>query len=157
MVVFDSVVYFFSTVSPAVHTLCSSMLQRLDSRGIYRSSHPDPRKKISSTADNYDLIIGPILLPIQVFFHVEEQKIWCQIRIIWRVINQLKATATHSSHCNHRLVCQSIVLVKQDSYPFVSFPSRSRNICSTSRPTAFQSPELLIQYGFIRKYQERLN
>ena len=34
---------------------------------------------------------------------------------IWRVINQFKATVTHNSHCNHRFVCRSIVLVKQDS------------------------------------------
>ena len=40
---------------------------------------------------------------------------WCQIRRIWRVINQFKATVTHSSRRNHRLVCRSIVLVKQDS------------------------------------------
>ena len=51
------------------------------------------------------------------FINIREQKIvrWCQIRKIWRVINQFKATVMHSSHCNHRLVCMSIVLVKQDS------------------------------------------
>ena len=36
---------------------------------------------------------------------------------MWRVISQFKAIVTHSSHCNHRLVRMSIVLVKQDSLP----------------------------------------
>ena len=51
-----------------------------------------------------------------VSFQVGEQKIvrWFQSRRILRVINQFKPTITHS-HCNHRLVCTSIVLVKQDS------------------------------------------
>ena len=94
----------------------------------YRSSHPDPRK---SPQLRYDLIIGPILLPSQVYVHVGERKIirWCQIRTIWRVINQFKATVMHSSHCNHRHVCKRIVLVKQDS--LCQFPI-----------TTFQSPEL---------------
>ena len=50
-------------------------------------------------------------------FDVGEQKIvrWHQIRRIWRMINQIKATVKHSSHCNHRCGCRSIVLVKQDS------------------------------------------
>ena len=77
-----------------------------------------------------------------------EQKIvrWCQIRRIWGVINQFKVTVTHSSHCNHRLLCSSIVLVKNRT-PFVSFPGRLRNVSSTT----FQSPDLLIQCGFIWK------
>ena len=60
------------------------------------------------------------------FFHVREQKrvTWCQIRRIWRVVNKFKATFTHSGHYNHRIVCRSNVLVKQDSY---SLPSRLRN------------------------------
>ena len=60
-----------------------------------------------------------------IFVHVGEQKIvrWCQIRRLWRVINQFKATVTPSSHCSHRLVCRSIVLVKQDSLR--QFPGRS--------------------------------
>ena len=81
------------------------------------------------------------------FFQFGEQKRvrWCQIRRIWRVIYQFKATVTHSSYYNHRLVCRSIVLVKQDS------------VCQFSRPfckvssTTFQSPKLLIQCGFIWK------
>ena len=67
----------FNIVSPAVHTLLPSVLQRLDSRieAFILSS------KKSSAADIYDLIIGPILLPRQGFFHVGEQKIirWCQM------------------------------------------------------------------------------
>ena len=94
-----NVVLFLKIVSTAVHTLLPSVLQHLDSRGI-------------------EALIGPIQLPSQMFFvHVGEQKIvrWCQIRRIWwvinpgLVINQFKATVTHNSHCNHRLVCRSIV------------------------------------------------
>ena len=79
----------------------------------------------------------PILIPSQVFFHLGKQ-----IRSIWRVINQLKATVMHSSHCNHRLVCRSIVLdsLRQFSRPFWNVSS-----------TTIQSPELLIQCGFIWK------
>ena len=65
-----------------------------------------------------------------------------------RLINQFKTTVTHSSHCNFSshlsgTMCRIIVLVKQDS------------LCQFSRlfwnasSTAFQSPELLIQCGFI--------
>ena len=110
MVEFDQMWLVFNKVAPAVHTLLPSVLQHLDSCDQYRSSHPDPQKN----PELYNLIIGPILLCSQVFFHVGEQKIvkWCHIRRIWRVINQFKATVMHSSHCNHRLVYRSIVLVK---------------------------------------------
>ena len=66
-----------------------------------------------------------------VFFHVGEQKLvrWCQIRRIWSVINQFKATVTQTKHCNHRLVCRSIVLsilkqgsLLQFSRPFHKIP-----------------------------------
>ena len=132
MVEFDQMwfFYFFNIVSPAVHTLLPSVLQHLDSHG-YRSSHPDPRKSPqphhqSNTASQPS-----------VFFHVGEQKVvrWCQIRGPWRVINQFKATVTvtHSSHCNHRLVCRSTVLVKQDS------------LCQFSRPINVLSLALLFR------------
>ena len=67
----------------------------------YRSSHPNPKKVLSCRCD---LIIGPILLPS----HVGEEKIvrWCQIRRTWRVINQFKATVTHSSHCKPQICVQ---------------------------------------------------
>ena len=110
----------------------------------YRSSHPDPQKspqlKIwphysSNTASQQSVV----------FFQVGEQKIvrWCQTRRIWKVINQFKAKVTHSSHCNHRLVCRSIVLVKQDS--LCQFPGHLQNVSSTTP----HSPELLIQCGFL--------
>ena len=113
MVEFDQLWLIFQHSLPGVHTLLPSLLQRLDSRAI--EAFILILKKVLNC--RYDLIIGPILLPIQEIFHVGEQKIvrWCQIRKIWRVINQFKATVTHSSHCNHILVCRSIVLVKQDS------------------------------------------
>ena len=106
--------FFFNIVSPAVHTLLRIGVAAFGFPW-YRSSHPDPRKSPqlqirphyrSNTASQPSF-----------FFHVGEQNIvrWCQIRRIWRVINQFKATVMHSSHCNHRLVCRSIVLVKQNS------------------------------------------
>ena len=62
---------FFNIVSSAVHTLLPSVLQRLDSCGI------EALILILEKVLNcrYDLIIGSILLPSQVFFHVGEQKI----------------------------------------------------------------------------------
>ena len=97
---------------PVVRTLLPSVLQCLDSHGI--EAFILILEKVLNC--RYDLIIGLILLPSRVFFHVGEQKIvrWCQIWRIWR-INQVKATVTHSSHCNHRLLHRSIDLVKLDS------------------------------------------
>ena len=104
---------FFNIVSPAVHTRLPSVLQRLDFRG-YRSSHPDPRK-------------SPQL----------------QIMTSSSVRYGFKATVTHSSHYNHRFVCKSIVLVKQDSLRQFSRPSpKCLHSCT------FESPELLNQCGF---------
>ena len=60
---------FFNIVSPAVHALLPSVLQRLDSRGIEALILIlEEEKQILNC--RYDLIIGPILLPSQVFFHV---------------------------------------------------------------------------------------
>ena len=78
---------------------------------------------------------------------------WCQIRRIWRVINQFKATVMHSSHCKHRLVCMSTVLVKQDSPHQFSRPFR--NVSSTT----FQSPELLSlsQFWFMKETMQLIS
>ena len=51
----------------------------------------------------------------------------------------------HSSHCNHRPVCRCIVLVKH--YSLLQFSRPFWNVSSIN----FQSPELLIQCGFIWK------
>ena len=58
-------------VFPAVHTLLPSVLQHLHSRGV------EALILILEKVLNcrYDLIIGPILLPSNMFFHVGEQKI----------------------------------------------------------------------------------
>ena len=128
---------FFIIVFSAVHTLLPSVLQRLDSRCMKVLILI--LKKVLNC--RYDLIIDLILLPSQVFFSCwGNRKIvrWCQIRRIWRVINQFKPTVKHNSHCNHRFVCRSIVLVKQ-----VSFHQFSRPFWNVSA-TTFQSPELLI-------------
>ena len=70
-------------VSPAVHTLLLSVLQRLDSRGIEALIlilEKNPQLKIMTSS-----IISPILLPSQVLLHVGELKLvrWCQIRSSW--------------------------------------------------------------------------
>ena len=90
----------------------------------------------------YDLIICLILLPSQELFFsgYGTENRWCQIRRIWRVINQFKATVMNSSHCKHRLVCMSTVLVlKQDS------------------PHQFSSPELLSQFWFMKEIMQLIS
>ena len=136
-------VVYFSIWSPLRSTYMYMSSISVAALGFlwYKSSHPDPRK--SPQLQIYYLIIDPILLPSQVVFYVGEQKIvrWCQIRRIWRVINQLQATVVHSSHCNHR------ALSWWKRIPFVSFSGHLRNVSSSS----FQSPELIIQCGFVYK------
>ena len=61
----------FNIVSPAVHTLLPSVLKGLDSCGI-EALILILEKDLNC---RYDLIIGPLLLPCQVLFHVGEQKI----------------------------------------------------------------------------------
>ena len=142
MIEFDQICFFSQhSLHCSPHTL-PSVLQHLDSCGT--EALILILKKVLNC--RYNLIIGPILLPNQVCFcHVGEQKIvrWCQIRRLWRVINQFKATFMHNSHCNHRLVCRSIVLVKQDSIH--QFSRLFWNVSNTI------FPELLIQYEFIWK------
>ena len=135
---------FFNIVSPVVHTLLPSLLQRLDSHGI--------DALILIFGNSPQLQIWPhhqsnTASQPSVFFHVGEQKMvrWCEIRRIRREINQFKATVTHSSHCNHRLVCRNIIQVKQDS-----LRQFSRPFLNVSRNT-IQSPELLNHCGFIWK------
>ena len=88
----------------------------------YRSSYPNLRKSPQLQIWPHHRSDSTVSQPR--VFHIGEQKIvrWCQVRRIWRVINQFKATVLHSSHCNHRLMCRSIVLVKQDSLHQFSRP-----------------------------------
>ena len=87
-------------------------------------------------------------------FHVGEQKIvrWCQIRVIWRVIKQFKGVQSHS-HAQQPLqlqtcvLCRNVVLVKQA----VLLRQFSRPSPKCLYSTTFQTPELLIQCGFIWK------
>ena len=93
---------------------------------------------------------GSPVLPGQWFFHVGEQKMvrWCQIRRIMEGDQPVK------SHSYAQQPLQSQICV-QEHCPgetglpstFVSFPSHSRNVSSTT--CTFQSPELLIECGFI--------
>ena len=109
---------FFKIVSPAVHTL----LIGVAAHGFpwyRRSCYPDPRKspQLQMWPHHWFNTISQPSGGFFFFFGGGEQKIvrWCQIRRIWRVIKQFIDTVMHSRHCNHRLVCRSIVLVKQDS------------------------------------------
>ena len=144
MVEFDQMWFIFQLVSPAVHTLLPSVLQRLDSYGrevlILTRKSPQPQ-------------IWPhhwikYCFPARCFcfFHVGEQRIvrWCQFRRIWRVINHLNATVMQTAAIATRDLCAG-ALSWWNRTPFVGFPDCSRNVSSTT----FQSPELLIQCGFI--------
>ena len=64
---------FFNIVSPVVHALLPSLLQCLDSLGI--EALILILKKVPKLQIWPHYIIGPILLPSKVFFHVGEQKI----------------------------------------------------------------------------------
>ena len=134
---------FFSIVSPAFHVLPPSMLQRLASCSI--EALILILKKFLNC--RYDLIVLILLLSqVLLFFSCwRTENRWCQIRRVWRVI---KATVMHNSHCNHRLVCRIIVLLKQDSLGQFSRPFWN---VSSSTTCTFQSLELRIQYGFIWK------
>ena len=99
---------FFNIVSPAVHTLLLVVMQRLDSHGIEALIlilGKSPQQQIM-TSSSVRYCFQPFFSSCWIIVR------WCQIRWIWRVINQFKATVTHSSHCNHIRVCRSIVLVK---------------------------------------------
>ena len=79
----------------------------------------------------YGLIVGPILLPSQVFFfHVEEQKVvrWCQIRRIWRMVNQFKATVVHTQQPLQTTDLCAGALSWWNRTLSVSFPGRLRNV-----------------------------
>ena len=122
----------FSTQSPLRSTHFFHRCCRARTIPMYRNSHLDPQKRAQ-------LQIWPHHRPDtasqpSVFLCWGIWNRWCQIRIIWRVINQFKATVTRSSHCNHRFVCRSIVLVEQDSFRQFSRPSQM------SLSTTFQSP-----------------
>ena len=111
---------FFNIISSAVHTFLPSVLQCSDPSGIEVLLLT--LKKVLYSGN--DGIITLIPFSSKMFFQVWEQKIirWCQIRRIWRVINQFKASIIHSGHCNQRLVSRSIVLMKQDTFCQLSRP-----------------------------------
>ena len=118
-------VHVSNIVSPVVHTLLPSVLQDLDSC-VIQALILILEKVLNC---RYDLIISPNTAsqPRLFSLHFGDHKIvrWSQIRRIWRMINQFKATVMHSSHCKHRLVYRSIVLVKQDSLLWTElFPGR---------------------------------
>ena len=106
---------FFNIVSPAVHTLFPSVLQCLDSCGI--EALILILKKVLNC--RYDFIIGPKLLPSQVgFFFIlgnRKQSNGAKSEEYGGWSTSSKPQCMHSNHCNHRIVCRSIVLVKQDS------------------------------------------
>ena len=138
---------FFNIVSPVVHTLLPLVLQHLDSCGI------EALILILKTVINsiYDLIIGRILLSSHIFFSC------------WRTENSqmvpnqenMEGDQPVQSHSHAQQPLQQQTCVQEHcpgetgppSCPFISFPGRLQNVSSTT----FQSPELLIQCGFIWK------
>ena len=81
----------------------------------YRSSNPDPRKR-SSTADMTSSSVQ-YLFPTKWFYLFwwteNSQTIPNQKNMEGDIpVYQFRATVTHSSHC--KIVCRSIILVKQD-------------------------------------------
>ena len=141
-------------VAPSVNTLSSIGVAVLGFQW-YRSSqasHHDPRKVINC---RYYLIIGPIPLPSQllIFF------LCWGTENIQMVPNQnmeaLEDDQPVQIHSHAQQPLQTTDLYTGalswscwwNRTPFVSFPCRLRNVSSTT----FQSPELLIQCGFIWK------
>ena len=115
--------WFISTLSPLrsthfFHRCCSAWIL------VARSSPSSwSSKKKSSTAD---MISSSVYwFPAKLCLGTENSQM-VPNQGIWRVINQFKATVTHSSHCSHRFVCRSIVPVKQDSLrQFPKYPEMS--------------------------------
>ena len=140
MVEFDQMwVYFHHSLPCCPHT--SSIGVAAIGFPWYRSSNRDPQKVLNCS---YDLIIGPILLPSQVFFHVREQK------LDGAKSGEYGGWSTSSKPQSSTATIPTIGLCAGalswwNRTPFVSFPGRSRNVSSTT----FQSPELLIQFEFI--------
>ena len=60
----------------------------------------------------YDLITSPILLPSQVLFGEQKTVKWCQIRKMWRMVNQCKATLRF--HAVHEM--SLVLLLKVRNY-----------------------------------------
>ena len=120
----------FHEVSPVVHTLLSSVLQRLDYCGVEDLILDLILEKVLNF--RYDLIIGPILLPIQVcfvcLFYVGEHKIvgLCQIR--------------------------SIVLVKQDSLRQFSRPFCLYGLSQLPRQDGIAFP--IDSFAFLKEVNE---
>ena len=142
MVEFDQMWFIFQHSLPCGPHISSIGVAAL---GLpwYRSSHPDPRKspKLQIWPHNWFRYCFPAM---KGFFQVGEQKIvrWCQIKRIWRVINQFKAIAIATTDL------WVGALSWWNRTPLVSFPGRLRNVSSIT----FQSPEVLnIQCGFIWK------
>ena len=139
---------FFYIISPAIHTLFQWVLQLLDSCGIEALIpilKKSPQLQIwphhrSNTA--YQPTV------FSCWGTDNSQMVLNQENEYGGLINQFKATVMHSSHCNHRLVCRSIVhMFWWNKTPFISFPGCSWIVSNTTS----QSPELLIQCGFISK------
>ena len=135
---------FFNIVSSAVHTLLPSVLQHWDSRG-YRSSQSIliPEKVLNCSYD----IIGPILLPNQVFFFSCWGTENSQMVPSQENMEGNQPILSHSTAAFASLELCATALSWWNRTHFVSFPGRSRNVSSTT----FQSPELLIRCGFIWK------
>ena len=142
MVEFHQMWFIFQhLVSPGPHT--SSIGVAALGFLCYRSSHPRSTKK-SSTADMTSSSVWYWLLPSKMFF------------LCWRTENgkmvpnqeNMEKDQPIQKHSHTQQPLQALICVHfpgESGLPSVGSPGRSQNVSSTT----FQSPELLIQCGFI--------
>ena len=116
----------------------------------YRSFHPDPRKK-SSTADEWwphhrsDTASLPSVF-LCWWTEYSQMIHWCQIRRIWRVINQFKSHG-HGTAAIATTDLSAVALSWWNRTPFVSFPGRFET------STTFQFLNYLSNVGLSRRKQ----
>ena len=139
---------FLNILSPAVHTLLPLVLQRLDYHGIEALI----LILVKVLKSRYDLIIHAILLPSQVFFSCRgtesSQMVPNQEKMEGgqgRWLTSSKPQSCTAAIATTDLCAGALSWWYRTVTPFVCLPGRSRNVSSTT----FQSPELLIQCGFI--------
>ena len=136
----------FNIFSPAVHTFLSSVLQRLDPRGIEALTLILEEERKSSTADMLSSSVRYFFPAKRCCFFSSWGTDNCQMVPNQENMygNQPVQNHSHAQQPLKPLVCRSIVLVKQDPLRQFSWPFPK---CLYS--TAFQSPELRIQCAII--------
>ena len=136
---------FFNIVSPVVHTLFPLVLQRLEScciGGLILILEKSPQHTadmISSSVQN--------CFPAKCFFILGNRK-YSDGAKSWEYGTW--STSSKPQSCTAAIAATDLcagALSWWNRTPFISFPGRSWNVCITT----FQSPEILIECGFIWK------